>query len=514
MKNIFSFWKKSKDIVSDPVKPDIKQKIPDGIKTDLDSNIITFREMFGESFDLIIKRSDINSVKIAFVLLDGMYDNLLVSQAVVQPILSTKFAATEPKMILDYMDNFCVSECDSKDIITIDEAVENLISGSMLFFVDGVAECKSFSVQGYPKKSIDAPETETQENGSHEGFADMYKDNVTLLRRRLKNPYVRFETVTVGETSKTTVCMCYHAKRANPETVKNIKSKLKCIDMDIVSGAGALKPFFEDRKLSFFSSVGTTERPDVLAAKIAEGRIGMIIDGTPYALIVPYLFIENFHSLDDYLSRPYYTFVSRMLKIICFFLAVFLPGTYVAVGTFHQEIFPSAVIYDIVSSLQNTPFPLVVESLVIHFIYEIVREAGLRMPKTVGHAVSIVGALVIGDAAVTAGLISAPMLIIVAITAICSAVTSTLHQPSSILRLIFIIVGGTMGLFGIMLGFALVIVDLCSQSSFGVPFTSPISPVDIYASRDSIFFAGWKVVGKRFIKVNNLKGSNTDAGNS
>lgn len=514
MKKLFRFIKKSEKILSDPVKNEPPKEVPEGIRTFLEDNIITLREMFGESFDLVIKRSDVNGIKIAFVLLDGMYDNLLVSRAVVEPVLTTKFSCTDPKMLFDYMDTFRISECDSKELLTMQNAVDLLISGCMLFFVDGVPKCRSFSVQGYAKKAIDSPESETQENGSHEGFGDMYKDNVTLVRRRLKNPYVRFESVIVGETSRTSVCMCYHAKRADPVTVNNLKSKLKSIKLDIVPGAGAIRPFLEGNKPSLFSSVGTTERPDVFAAKIAEGRIGIIVDGTPYALVVPHLFIENFHSLDDYLSRPYYAAVSRFLKIVCFFLAVFLPGTYVAVGTFHQEIFPSTIIYDIVSSLQNTPFPLVVESLVIHFIYEIVREAGLRMPKTVGHAVSIVGALVIGDAAVTAGLISAPMLIIVAITAICSAVTSTLHQPSSILRMIFIIVGGTMGLYGIMIGFALVIVDLCSQSSFGVPLTSPISPFDTYASRDSLIFAGWKNVGKRFMKIQNLKGSSTDANKS
>ncbi|MBR5497143.1 MAG: spore germination protein [Clostridia bacterium] len=514
MKNFFSFIKKSEKTVSQPVKNQPSEEIPDGIRLSLDENINSLREMFGESFDLVIKQSDINGVKIAFVLLDGMYNNLLASEAVIQPVLNTDFSCTEPEILSEYIVSHRVTECDSKKLTTMQSAVDMLISGCLLFFIDGVTECRSFSVQGYPKKSIGSPESETQENGSHEGFGDMYKDNVTLVRRRLKNPYVRFETVTVGETSRTAVCMCYHAGRADPVIVKNIKEKLEAIRLDIVSGAGAIRPFLEEKQPSLFSTTGTTERPDVFAAKIAEGRVGIIVDGTPYALIVPHLFIENFHSLDDYLSRPYYATISRILKILCFFLAVFLPGTYVAVGTFHQEIFPSAIIYDIVSSLENTPFPLVVESLVIHFIYEIVREAGLRMPKTIGHAVSIVGALVIGDAAVSAGLISAPMLIIVAITAICSAVTSNLHQPTSFLRMIFIITGGITGLFGIMTGFALMTVDICSHNSFGIPVTSPLSPFDAYAVRDSVLFAGWKSVGRRFIKIQDLKGSNTDADKS
>lgn len=514
MKNYLKNLKKSRIELSEPVEEESAAKIPERICRNLQDNILMLREMFGESFDLIIKESDVCGIKIAFIVLDGMYDNLLAAQAVITPVLETKYAATDPKAVYEYIRKMRTGECDSKESLTIGEAVEMLISGCMLLFVDGVDRCMIFSVQGYPKKSIEQPSSEQQEMGSHEGFVDMYKDNVTLVRRRLKNAYVRFETVTAGQTSNTTICICYHAKRADPVIVNEVKAKLENINIDIIPGSGAVIPFLESKHLSFFSSVGSTERPDVFSAKISEGRIGLIVDGSPTALIVPYLFMENFHSLDDYLERPYYAAISRILKIACFFISVFLPGTFVAVGTFHQELFPSEVIFEIVSSLKNTPFPLVVECIVIHFIYEIVREAGLRMPKAVGHTVSIVGALVIGDAAVSAGLISAPMLIIIAITAICSAVTSSLHQPSSVLRLLFIIIGGSMGLYGIMLGFSLVIADICSVNSFGVPFTAPFSPFDLYASRDGVLFAGWKRVGKRFIKIQNLKGSDVNAKNS
>ena len=513
-KNMFQKWKKSKIGLTQPVKTDTDDKIPEGIFPALSENIITIREMFGESFDLVIKETQANGIKIAFITLDGMYDNLLVSNAVIAPVLDMKFGTTEPKMIYDHISEYRTSECDTKEAITMPDAVQYLISGCILMFVDGVNRCLALSVQGYPKRSIEQPQSEMQEFGSHEGFVEMYKDNVTMVRRRLKSPYVRFETITAGETSKTSLCICYHAKRADPVTVNGVKSRLKEMKIDIIPGAGAVRPFLEAKGLSFFTSVGITERPDVFAAKLSEGRVGIIVDGTPYALIVPYLFIENFHSLDDYLSRPFYTLVTRTIKMVCFLAAVFLPGIYVAVGTFHQEIFPANIIFEISISIQETPFPLFVESLIIHFIYEIVREAGLRMPASMGHAVSIVGALVIGDAAVTAGLISAPMLIVVAITAICSAVITPLHQPSSVLRLLFIILGGISGLYGIMLGFGLIVINLCSVNSFGVPFTSPLSPFDRYANRDSLFFAGWKTVGKRFMKVQNLRGSDSDANKS
>ncbi len=504
---MFSKWQKSKIKLSEPtLSADEDTSITQKINSKLSENIFVLRQLFGESFDLVIKECEVCGIKSAFVALDGMFDSLHASLAVVEPILQTKFACSEPETVYDYICTNNVSECDAKEALTMKDATEYLISGFMLLFVDGVKKCRAFSVQGYPLRSVSEPSTESQENGSLEGFVEFYKQNVTLVRRRLKSPFVRFETVTAGETSKTPLCVCYHTKRADPKTVNEVKDRLKNMRLDIIPGAGAIKPFLEDKRLSFFSTVGTTERPDVLAAKIAEGRIGVLIDGVPHAIIVPYLFIENFHSLDDYLNRPYYSAISRILKIICFLSAVFLPGIYVAVGTFHQEIFPSGIISDIVASQQNSPFPLVAECIIIHFIYEIVREAGLRMPKAIGHTVSIVGALVIGDAAVTAKLISAPMLIIVALTAICSAVLPSLHEPSAVLRFIFIILGGTMGLYGIMLGFTFITADLCSMKSFGIPFTSPLSPLDFYAMRDGIIFAGWKNVGKRHIKVQNLNG--------
>ena len=499
------FSKKSKIRVSDPV--DAGDAVPEGeLSASLSDNLTVIKELFGESFDLVVKHSEVCSVRIAFVALDGMYNGLHASQAVVEPAVETEAQLASGAAVYEHICSFRASECDSKDALTIAEAVNYILSGCMVLFVDGEAKCRAFSVQGFPRRPVQQPDSEAQENGSREGFADMYKDNVTLVRRRLKSPYVRFEVLTVGATGNNPVVVCYHSQRADMQIVERVKECLSSAELDFVCGAGALRPFLEKRRLSFFSAVGSTERPDVFSAKLAEGRVGIIADGTPHALVVPYLFAENFHTLDDYLNRPYYATVTRILKIICFLLAVFLPGTYVAVGTFHQEIFPSTVLSDVVASLMNTPFPLAVECLIIHFIYEIVREAGLRMPGVVGHTVSIVGALVIGDAAVSANLISAPMLIIVALTAICSAVVPSLHQPTSVLRLIFIILGGAMGLYGIMLGFSFVLTDICSKESFGVPFSAPLSPLDTYAARDTVLFAGWRNAGRRVFLINKLKG--------
>ncbi len=245
------------------------------------------------------------------------------------------------------------------------------------------------------------------------GLLRSFKDNAALLRRRVRSPIMKCETLTVGTTSKTRICVCYMSDKRHERQWTILRRVLKRQSSIWYSAAVTLHRFSIHKAPRFFSGVGTTERPDVACAEMAEGRVVLLVDGTPFALIVPYLFVENFQSMDDYNYRPYYAVFIRTLKFISFLISVFFPGIYVAVCTFHQEVLPSSMLYDMAVQESMTPFPVMVEAIFIHFLYEVMREAGLRMPKAVGHAVSIVGALVIGDAAVTAGLIAAPMLIVV-----------------------------------------------------------------------------------------------------
>ena len=217
------------------------------------------------------------------------------------------------------------------------------------------------------------------------------------------------------------------------------------VKMDVLLESGYIQPFLDSGPVSIFSGVGYTERPDTLCAKVAEGRIGILVDGTPYALVVPYLFNEHFQSFDDYADRPYFATFTRWLKYISFFIATLLPGLFVAIGTYHLELFPTPMLYNLAVAESSQPFSLMVEALVIHFIYELMREAGLRLPKPIGHVVGIIGGLVIGDAAVKAGIISSPMIMVVALTAISSFVIPQLYEPMTILRFLFIVVGNSGG---------------------------------------------------------------------
>lgn len=475
------------------------------LSTDLQENIRYIKSQFGDAFDVKYRKYNAQGKEIFFVMVDGMCDSLLATEQVILPIIEADFHNEKgDKLIYSAADRVSAS-IDKSITNDLDEAIREVIYGSILMLTEDAQFTVMFGVQGFPKRAVLEPDTEMQERGSREAFVESFKDNVTMIRRRVRNPVFKTQVVEIGTTSKTRACVCYMSDRVDKEMLSDVVKRLKNSTVDTVLGSGYMQSFLDTKYASIFSGVGFTQRPDVLTAKISEGKICVIVDGTPNALIVPYLFIEHFHSMDDYLKRPYYATFIRILKIVSFLFSVFLPGLYVAVCTFHQEIIPETMIFGITGQESRTPLPVMLEALLIHLIYEIVREAGLRMPKSVGHAISIVGALVIGESAVTAGILSAPMLIVVGLTAVSSFVVSTLYEPVAVLRFAFIIVGGLTGLYGIMLCFAAVLINAAAINPYGVPFTSPMSPTKIGAWRDMVYRADWKKMGKKRMKIDKLR---------
>lgn len=475
------------------------------IDKDLQKNLAYIKQQFGDAFDVKYRKYNTQGKEIIFIMVDGMCDSLLATEQVILPIIEADFSDEKgDKLIYSAADRVSAS-IDKSITNDLDEAIREAIYGSIIMFTEDAQFGVMFGVQGFPKRAVLEPSTEMQERGSREAFVESFKDNVTMIRRRVRNPVFKTQIVEVGDTTKTRACVCYMSDRVDRKMLDNVVERLKNSKIDTVLGSAYLQSFLDGRHPSIFSGVGFTERPDVLTAKISEGKICIIVDGTPNALIVPYLFIEHFHSLDDYLKRSYYATFIRILKIASFLISVFLPGLYVAVCTFHQEIIPETMIFGITGQESRTPLPVMFEAFFIHLVYEIVREAGLRMPKSVGHAISIVGALVIGDSAVTAGIISAPMLIIVGLTAVSSFVVSTLYESVAVLRFAFIIIGGLGGLYGIMMGFAAVLVNAAAINPYGVPFTSPLSPTKIGAWRDLVVRQDWKKMGKKKMIIQKLE---------
>lgn len=462
------------------------------------------KEAFKGSFDIVVKKGYCGDRCVVFANCDGLCNSQKIADNAIRPLL--QFEGTLPEgEEMDYICDRLLCGTEQKKEPSLDEAMKNLLRGTLIIFVEGYKQCIVFGVQAIPERAISEPDTDVQEFGSREGFTENIKTNLTLVRKKLCSLNFTVEMQEKGRESKTRILLCYMKGRVSDDTLCEVRQRLDSLDIDTVLSAGYLRKTLDTRRKSLFTMVGQTERPDTFAAKLCEGKVGILIDGTPFALFVPRLFIENFQTLDDYINRPYYATFMRCVRFLSFIISVFLPGVFVSIGLFHQEILPDDMLFNIVLMESNTLFTLTMEALIIHFIYETVREAGLRMPKSIGHAVSIVGALVIGDAAVTAGLIGAPMLIIVAMTAICSLVSSDLYQPIAVLRIAFIILGGVAGLYGIIIGASALIISLASMTDYGVMFLSPISPLKSAFLRDSLIRVDTERLGKRIFDINKLK---------
>ncbi len=477
------------------------------LNTDLHINLMSLREQTGHSTDIIVHPLTISGVSSLLIFCDGMVKQELVGKFLGDSLRDLRLAKPGAEPLLQYLLEKAVLASDQKPCNTMEDLLSFLMSGFVVLLCDGASHGIACGLQGYAVRSTSEPDTEMNLWGAREGFVEAIRTNQAMIRRRMKTPQLTFELYPLDNESRTEISLVYRRDKISPKLLEQVKEQLSHIHTDCVLSVGYLQPFLEGRPLSLFSRVGKTERPDVLCGKISEGRIGILLDGVPFALLVPTLFQEHFQSLDDYAYRPYYTFLIRSLKLCAFFISILLPGMYVALSVFDPEFLPDQLLFTIVSAEQSTPFPMMLEALLIHFIYEIMREAGLRLPRPVGHAVGIVGALVIGDAAVNAGLVGSPMVMIVALTALSSFVVPSLYEAVSVLKFAFIIVGGTWGLYGIALGLMALLVNLCALSSEGVPVTAPLAPFSLESMGDSLWRSSWRKLSRRSVIVEDLPGS-------
>ncbi len=452
------------------------------------------------------------SSNIAIVSLDGMINKETLAESVLNPILLAKNhleEIEENSNKYEYIRDSALTTGEQLELYDFNKSLNLLMSGFALLFFDGISKVIAIGIQGYSFRSVAEPATEVTQKGSRESFVEAIKVNITLIRRRVKSPNLKFENLVLGSESNTSVSLCYLNNIVSKELLSEIKNRLNSVNLKYILAAEYLIPYLNSsKKTSLFNEVGVSERPDTVCGKISEGRVAILVDGVPNALIVPYLFIEYFQTFDDYAEKPHFATLARWLKYIAFLITVLLPGVYVALGTFNPEAFPSKFVNKIATSIGETPFPLVFETLVIHFIYEIMREAGLRLPRPLGHAVSIIGGLVIGDAAVNSGLIGTPTLMIVALTAISSYIIPNLYEPCAVLRLLFILIGGIFGLLGVMLVFTVVLLEICSKDSYNIVFSSPISPFNFNSMRDVLIRASWKILSKDYKNIQSISNEN------
>ncbi|MCR4431600.1 MAG: spore germination protein [Tepidanaerobacteraceae bacterium] len=452
------------------------------------------KSVLGFSKDLIIKEFFIEArqkIKAAILMIDGMIDKKDVDEQILRPLilnpcLSKIDERADSQDLAAYIEYNVLTAADIKKTPSMEAAVDGILSGDTVLLLDGFPKAFIISTRGWETRSISEPETDPVVRGPREGFVETLRINTAMLRRKIKDSNLTIEQMRLGRKTKTDICIAYLKNVANPELVNEVKNRLQRVDVDSVLESGYLEEYIEDSPFSIFPTVGISEKPDVIAAKVLEGRVAVMTDGTPIVLTVPLLFVEAFQSADDYYSRPYYSSLVRLLRFGAFLVSILLPAIYISVTTFHQELIPTALLYTMAAAREGTPFPAFIEAMMMGAVFEILREASVRMPRPTGQAVSIVGALVIGQSAVTAGLIGAPMVIIVAVTAIASFVTPNLLDVGTLLRAYFSVLSAAMGLFGIMIGLIGLLIHLVTIRSFGVPFLSPIAPMIFRDLKDVI----------------------------
>ncbi len=474
----------------------------------LDENIRNIKIFTDNSSDINIKPAAVGQNRITVLTCEGMTDTDTLAELIYNKLNSiSNDDPLKPAELMSKLFNEYLTAAEQIEIKTLGDLVLKLQSGFAIIIINGCTSAIGIGIQGYNTRGVDEPSSELNVRGSREGFVEAVRTNMSMIRRRIKSPTLVFEMQQLGSRSNTDICVCYISDKADPKLLQNVKERIKSVDLNTILESGYIQPYLEGEGGWFFSECGTCERPDTFAAKLYEGRVGILVDGTPFALIVPHLFIESFQTLDDYTQKPFYAAFIRTLRVIAYLITLFLPGAYVAIASYNPEMLPSSLILNLAAAEQTAPFSLMVECLFIHFMYEILREAGIRLPRPIGHAIGVVGGLVIGDITVSAGLVGAPMVLVVALSGLCSFVVPQNYEKIVVLRFLYIFAGGIFGLYGLLLTAGAVIVKMCSLDTYGVPYMAPISPFSPKAMRDMLIRANWKRMAKGDVTVQSLNGS-------
>lgn len=443
---------------------------------ELYDNLARIKDISGGSSDLLINEFEICGIRAALMCCEGMLSTSTITELILHPLMDIRLEDPSPAALLTHIETKMLLSTDRPVAYNYEDFFRLLNSGFALLAVNGQDRVLAFGVQGYDKRGVDEPSGENNITGSHEGFIEVIRTNMSLIRRRMKSPVLVQKLFVMGDKSQTDMCICYMSDRVPQSLINNIMSSIEKMDLESVLSSGYVQPFIEPDKKRIFNSVGKTERPDVLCSKLIEGRVAILVDGNPFALIIPKLWTDDFQTVDDYNFKPFFATFTRWLKYAAFLISILLPSVYAAIAMHHPELLNSTLLLILAESEQNAPFSIIAETVGVLLMYEIIKEAGLRLPKAVGGAVSIVGGLVIGDAASTSGLVSTPLLTVAALSVISGFVIPELAQPIAILRIVFIICGGIWGLFGISLFGAVVIFNMCATGGYGFPYTAPVTP--------------------------------------
>lgn len=463
------------------------------------------QEILGESSDIVTRIFPVgkdSKTEVGIIYTDGLVDKILIQDFILKALMidirktNLESDISFKKGFFDILKDFGLPDGDIKEISDFKDLFTHLLSGDTIVLIDGYCEGFIVSSRGWADRGVPTPDSETVVRGPKDGFTETLRTNTALIRRRIKDTNLRIETKRIGRRTKTDVAIAYIRDIASEKIVKEVRKRLNRIDIDGILESGYIEELIQDGVYTPFPTVYNSERPDAISAGLLEGRIAILVDGTPFVLLVPALFVHFLQAPEDYYQRFDISSLIRILRYISFFIALLTPSIYIAVTTFHQEMIPTSLLISIAAQREGVPFPAFIEALIMEVTFEILREAGVRMPRAVGAAISIVGALVLGEAAVQAGIVSPVMVIVVSLTAISSFVFPTYNMAIAVrmLRFILMILAATFGLYGMALGLIGIVLHLCSLRSFGIPYMSPMAPFNWSDQKDTILrFPLWSM---------------------
>ena len=474
----------------------------DAVKTEQE-----IKQKLHESSDFKSRSVQFFGTELTICYIADITDNMLLNETLIDPITSAD--SMQFKDIITELKESVLSNQEVCDVDNLQTAVDKLLSGNTLILVDGADSILACDMEKITVRAVSEPPTSVVIKGPREGFTESLKYNLALIRKRVKSDDLVVKMLEIGELTKTQICVTYFNSVADKKVVREILKRLKNIKIDGVVDSHYLVSFLQKNPKSLFKQVGDTEKPDILVGKMLEGRVGIIVDGSPIVLTLPFILIEDLQNADDYYSQPIRVSFIRVLRFVGVVLAVLLPGVYVALEKFHYKILPTEFLVTIMNTTEGIPFSPFMEIVFVILLFEILYEANLRMPQYFGMAMSIVGALILGETAVNAGLVSPPAVMIVALSGITFYIVPGQAAQFSILRLLAAIIGACIGLYGILLFCVFILSYLSSFDNYESAYLAPVSPFVRSDQKDCFVRTTIKEMSKRPKSIaNNRKNNN------
>ncbi|MCE3200523.1 spore germination protein [Paenibacillus sonchi] len=470
-----------------------------GLSLELSESLASIQSELGNSPDLIIRQIQLGGplrIQAAAVHLSGLADTTAVNQFVIGSLLgNTESLFVDngeggsdggrlPAMILSRA--LEIGEAEIKE--EWKEMMLAVLSGDTAILLDGYAASILCATRGGEWRSVSEPSSQLVVRGPKDGFVESVATNISLIRRRIKSPKLRLEYMKIGSETQTLVALMYVKDIAGEDLISEVRERLGKIAMNEVLESGYIEELIQDKTFTPFPTIYNTERPDVAAGNLLEGRVVIIVDGTPFVLILPAVFTQFFQSAEDYSQRFDIAILMRIVRYMSFIVLILGPSVYIALTTYHYEMIPTTLLINLLAQRENVPFPALVEALLMEGAFEILREAGVRMPRVIGQTVSVVGALILGSAVVEAGIITPIMVIVVALTGIASFAIPAYNMSIAgrLIRFAFLLLAGMFGFYGIILGLIVMVAHMNSLRSFGVPYLSPFVPLSVKGQKDTI----------------------------